>query len=208
MRELLVATRSRHKMVEIRKILSGVPDLRVLDLDAVEVPRSEDEDELEPYDTFEANARSKAAYFRRLTDLPTVADDSGLEVDALDGAPGVRSKRFAPAGEGLEGRARDRANNDHLVELLSDVPISERTARFVCVAVLDRGGDRVEVFRGETEGLILDRPRGTGGFGYDPHFFHRELGRTFAEMSREEKNRLSHRGRAFRALAGHLESRR
>lgn len=208
MRELLVATRSRHKMVEIRKILSDVPDLRVLGLDAAEVPRSEEEDELEPYDTFEANARSKAAYFRRLTELPTVADDSGLEVDALDGAPGVRSKRFAPAGEGLEGRARDRANNEHLVKLLADVPVSERTARFVCVAVLDRGDDRVEVFRGETEGLILDRPRGAGGFGYDPYFFQRELGRTFAEMTREEKNRRSHRGRAFRALARHLESHR
>lgn len=206
MNELLVATRNEHKMVEIRRILADVPDLAVLDLEEAGIPWSEEEEELEPYDTFEANARSKAAHFRRLSGLPTVADDSGLEVDALDGAPGVHSKRFSPEGEDLEGRARDRANNEHLVELLREIPISERTARYVCVAALDRDPDDVDVFRGEAPGLILDRPRGTGGFGYDPYFFDQELGRTFAEISREEKNRRSHRGRAFRALASYLKA--
>jgi len=206
MRELVVATRSGHKMVEIRRILADLhlQGLRLLDLEGAGVPPSPDEEGLEPYDTFEANARSKARYFRAQTGLPTVADDSGLEVDALDGAPGVRSKRFA-ADRGLEGEERDRANNEHLLDRLGDISIPDRTARFVCVAVLDRGGEEVQVFRGEAPGLILERPRGEGGFGYDPLFYDPELGKTFAESSREEKNQRSHRGRAFRALGKYLE---
>lgn len=197
---VVLATRSAHKLFEIRRILADVPDLLVVDLEGLAVAPAPEEEDLEPYDTFEANARSKAAYFQQKTGRPTVADDSGLVVDALDGAPGVRSKRFAP-DEGLEGEERDRRNNEHLLERLEGVPLEERTARYVCVAVLDRGGGEVEVFRGEAPGLILDRPRGEGGFGYDPLFFDRELGKTFAEISRDEKNRRSHRGKAFRALA-------
>lgn len=204
MSELLVATRSGHKMVEIRRILADHTDVRVLDLEAAGIPWSEEEEGLEPYDTFEANARSKAAYFREKSGRPTVADDSGLEVDALDGAPGVRSKRFAPDGD-LEGEARDRANNEHLLRLLGDAPLATRTARYVCVAVLDRGEAGTEVFRGEAPGLILGRPRGRGGFGYDPLFYDPAVGKTFAELSREEKNERSHRGKAFRALARYLE---
>lgn len=204
---LLVATRSRHKLVEIRRILADVPRLEVLDLEAAGIPRSEDEEGLEPYETFEENARSKAGYFRRKSGVATVADDSGLVVDAVDGAPGVRSKRFAP-GNDLTGEERDRANNEHLVQLLADVPLEERTARFVCVAALDLGDERVEFFRGEAPGLILDRPRGRGGFGYDPYFYDRELGKTFAELSPREKNRRSHRGRAFRELATFLQRER
>ncbi|NIP59513.1 MAG: non-canonical purine NTP pyrophosphatase, partial [Gemmatimonadetes bacterium] len=163
MSELLVATRSGHKMVEIRRILAGRTEVRVLDLGAAGIPWTEEEEGLEPYDTFEANARSKAAFFREKSGRPTVADDSGLEVDALDGAPGVRSKRFAPDGD-LEGEARDRANNEHLLRLLGDRPLAARTARYVCVAVLDRGDGGTAVFRGEAPGLILGRPRGRGGF--------------------------------------------
>lgn len=216
--KLLVATRSAHKMIEIRRILAAVPDLELVDPDAVGIPWTEEEEGLEPYDTFEENAASKARYFRERSGLPTVADDSGLVVDALDGAPGVRSKRFAPVPEGVDpqeedGEVQDRRNNEHLLERLADVPLPERTARYVCVAVLDEGsgaegGDETLTrFRGEAEGLILARPKGWEGFGYDPLFHDPVLGKTFAEISREEKNARSHRGKAFRALADHLRTR-
>jgi XTP/dITP diphosphohydrolase len=201
--DLVVATRSRDKMAEIRRILSGVPGLRVLDLDEAGVPYEEAEEALEPFDSFEANARSKALHFHRKTGLPTVADDSGLAVDSLGGAPGVYSKRFAP-GEGLDGLARDQANNRHLLDLLRGTEGEERSARYVCVAVLVGAADEHLVFRGEAPGRILEGPRGTGGFGYDPLFFDPELDRTFAEISQDEKNARSHRGRAFRALAARL----
>lgn len=190
-------------MREIRRILADVPELEVLDLVEAGVPYEVEEEGLEPYETFEENARSKALWFRDKTGLPTVADDSGLEVDALDGAPGVRSKRFAP-DRGLEGQERDDANNRWLVERLDGIPADERTARYVCVAVLvdDEGGEVVT--RGEAPGLIVDRPRGDGGFGYDPHFHDPGLDRTFAQISADEKNARSHRGRAFRALAERL----
>ncbi len=204
--DLVVATRSADKMREIRRILAVVPGVRVLDLDEAGVARESAEDDLEPYDTFEENARSKAEYFHAKTGLPTVADDSGLEVDALGGAPGVRSKRFAP-GEGTRGKARDEANNRHLLALLDGLPPEERGARYVCVAVLvGVEGDPV-VCRGEAGGRILEAPRGDGGFGYDPLFFDPVLGRGFAEITREAKNARSHRGAAFRALAGRLATR-
>jgi XTP/dITP diphosphohydrolase len=199
--ELVVATRSAHKMVEIRRILAAVPGLTVRDLDEAGVAYDPAEEELEPYATFEENARSKAQYYQRLTGLPTVADDSGLEVDALDGAPGVHSKRFAP-DEGLEGEERDEANNQHLLRLLGDRPHEERGARYVCVAVLvDAPAGPARVFRGEAPGVILREYRGEGGFGYDPLFFDPELDRTFAEVDRDRKNARSHRGEAFRKLA-------
>jgi XTP/dITP diphosphohydrolase len=202
--DLVLATRSTHKMQEIRKILGTVPNLRVLDLTEAGVLYAAAEEDLEPHDTFEENAASKAAYFQRLTGLPTVADDSGIEIDLLGGAPGVRSKRFAP-DRGLEGVALDQANNEHLLALLGDAPLAERTARYVCVAVLDRGDpDDVTIVRGEAPGRILNAPRGSGGFGYDPLFLDDELGQTFAEIAPEEKNARSHRGKAFRALAALL----
>ncbi len=204
-KRVVLATRSAHKLFEIRRILADVPELLVVDLEGLAIPPAPEEEDLEPFDSFEENARSKAAYFQQKTGRPTVADDSGLVVDALDGAPGVRSKRFAPE-EGLEGEERDRRNNEYLLERLEGVPREERTARYVCVAVLDGGDGDTEVFRGEAEGLILDRPKGEGGFGYDPLFYDRELGKTFAEISREEKNRRSHRGKAFRALADHFRN--
>jgi XTP/dITP diphosphohydrolase len=197
--KLVVATRSAHKMAEIRQILTGVEGLEVLDLDEAGVTPSPDEDHLEPHDTFEENACSKAEYFHRLTGLPTVADDSGLEVDALRGEPGVRSKRFAPA-EGLDGQERDAANNQYLLTLLHDVPHEERTARYVCVACLVVEGEEPRAFRGEASGLVISEPRGTGGFGYDPHVLDPALGCTYAEMAADEKNRRSHRGEAFRKL--------
>jgi XTP/dITP diphosphohydrolase len=207
-RRLLVASRSTGKIAEIRRILSEVPDLELLDLDEAGIPPSPDEAALEPYDTFEENARSKAEHFHRISGLPTVADDSGIEVDALGGAPGVRSKRFAPGGaEAFPGAGgQDAANNAYLVERLKDVPARSRTARYVCVAVLLDGAGPPWVARGEAEGVIVDEPRGRGGFGYDPHVLVPELDRTFAELSAAEKDERSHRGAAFRALAGTLRA--
>ncbi|MFO8174988.1 MAG: non-canonical purine NTP pyrophosphatase [Longimicrobiales bacterium] len=201
---LIVATRSQHKMKEIRKILAHLPELEISDLDAAGVDYDPLEEELEPFDTFEENAVSKAMYFFQKTGLPTVADDSGLMVDALQGGPGVRTKRFAP-GEGIEGEARDKANNAYLLDRLSGVPESQRGARYVCVAALVGAEEAPRTFRGEAPGRVLTAPRGDGGFGYDPIILDETSGRSFAELSAEEKNERSHRGRAFRALGHHLK---
>jgi len=204
--KLLVATRSAHKMKEIREILAPVDGLEALSLDDAGIEYLPGEEELEPFETFEENARSKAVYFCARSGLPTVADDSGLEVDALDGRPGVRTKRFAP-GDDLEGVDRDRANNAYLLELLIGKSLSERGARYVCVAALAWSPDSVEIFRGEAPGIVLEEPRGGGGFGYDPIILDERSGRSFAELTREEKNERSHRGRAFRALGRTLAER-
>ena len=196
---LVVATRSEHKMREIREILYDMPTLELINLDDAGVAYSPEEESLEPYDTFEENASSKARYFQRKTGLPTVADDSGLEVDALNGAPGVRTKRFAP-GDDLEGEARDQANNAYLLSRLRGEPPEARGARYVCVAALAWDPGRVDVYRGEAPGTVLEEPRGFRGFGYDPIILDEASGKSFAELSPEEKNARSHRGRAFRAL--------
>jgi len=196
---LVVATRSRDKMREIRQILSDVNSIELLSLEEAGVPYSPEEEALEPFGTFEENAKSKASYYRAKTGLPTVAEDSGLEVDALGGKPGVRTKRFAPGG--LEGKERDEANNAHLLELMVGVPQEERTARYVCVAALALTPDRVECFRGEAPGRVLEKPKGASGFGYDPVMFHDESDRSYAELTPQEKNALSHRGKAFRLMA-------
>jgi XTP/dITP diphosphohydrolase len=203
---VVVATRSAHKLREIRQLLRSVPGVVLIDLNDAGVAESTDEDSIERFGTFEENARAKAEYFARRTGLPTIADDSGIEVDALGGAPGVRSKRYAAAPEELPGEERDRANLLHLLDALGDRALPERRGRYVCVAALDLGdGSGTTLFRGEVEGLVLDRPRGFGGFGYDPVFFHPGSGRTFAELSPDEKDQVSHRGEAFRALAEGLE---
>lgn len=208
---LLVATRSAGKMREIRRILGTVEGLEVLDLDQAGIPWDSAEDDLEPFDTFEENALSKARWFHARSGLPTVADDSGISVDALGGAPGVRSKRFAPDagvdGDGLEGQALDDANNRHLVRSLAGIPAAQRTARYVCVAALVEEGSEPVFLRGEARGVVVDEPRGDGGFGYDPFVFDPEVAKTFAEMTPEEKDARSHRGAAFRALARVLADR-
>jgi XTP/dITP diphosphohydrolase len=202
--KLLAATRSRGKQPEIRRILepAGVEVVFPDDLGLWESPV---EDTLEVAESFEGNARRKAEHFARLAGLPTVADDSGLEVFALGGAPGVRSRRFA----GLEGsgEAVDAANNTELLRRLLGAPEARRRARYRCVLVYLRDAGAVPaVFEGACGGRILDAPRGEGGFGYDPLFFSDELGRTFAEAAPEEKDAVSHRGRALRALAEALRA--
>ena len=202
--KILVATRSPHKLREIREILGSVDGIELVGLDEAGIESTPEEADLEPHATFLENAIAKARYFHRLSGMPTLADDSGLEVDALAGAPGVRSKRFAPAS-GLDGLARDRANNRHLVERLRGTPPEKRRARYVCEAVL-KSVDEEWSFRGEAPGVILESEKGEGGFGYDPLFYDPEIGTTFACIDREQKNARSHRGKAFRALAKHLQN--
>jgi XTP/dITP diphosphohydrolase len=200
---LLIATRSGGKLRELRELFRGA-DIPVIDLGEAGVPPSEVEDELESADTFEENALLKARYFSARTGRPVIADDSGLEVVALGGMPGVRSKRWSGRAD-LSGVELDEANNARLQEALAGLP--SRAARYVCVAAYV-DGVREMTFRGTTSGTILDRPRGAGGFGYDPYFLSDELGMSFGEASVEEKERVSHRGRAFRALLGAVPARR
>ena len=194
---LLVATRSRGKQAEFRRLLAPL-DAEVVFPDDLGLTTDPAEDHLERFDTFEANARAKAEYFARRSGLSSLADDSGLEVDALGGAPGVHSKRFA----GLEGADHEvtAANNAELLRRLGGVPAAGRTARYRCVLVLARPGASELVAEGVTEGLILEAPAGGEGFGYDPLFWSADLGVSFGIASAEEKGRVSHRGRAVEAL--------
>ena len=150
--------------------------------------------------TFEANARKKAeSYSRYVAGEIVLADDSGLEVDALGGAPGVHSARYAAEAPHLASiNCDDAANNARLLRELKRVPPEKRTARFVCVIAAARDGLTLEVFRGQADGMILDATQGSNGFGYDPLFYFPEIQKTFAELSAEEKSRYSHRGAAFR----------
>ena len=198
--KLLVATRNRHKLDEIRQILA-LPGMTLLAAD--EVPGLP-EDVVEDAETFEGNALKKARELCRASGLWTLADDSGLEVDALSGAPGVRSARFA-ADSGLTDSpdANDNTdvwNNMVLLQRMTTVPLAERTARYRCVLVTALDGVAMHTSEGTVEGVILDAPRGTGGFGYDPLFYVPELDRTMAEIDLETKLSISHRGRAFKAL--------
>ena len=196
--KLLVATRSRGKQREMARALEGAGH-EVLFPDDAGIHESALEESLELGETFEANARSKAEYFARRSGLPTVADDSGLEVFSLGGAPGVRSKRWA----GAAGSAAeiDAANNLELRRRLLGADEIRRRARYRCVLVLLRTPDALpEGFEGSCTGLIVTEPRGTGGFGYDPWFLSDDLGKTFAEATADEKAAVSHRGRALAQL--------
>lgn len=199
---LLLGTRNAGKLAEAHAIL-GPLGFEMLAPDEAGVPLQPQEDLLESADTFEGNARHKAEYFARLSGLPTVADDSGLEVIALGGAPGVRSRRWA----GAEGPADqvDAANNRELLRRLLGAPEARRRARYRCVvAYVDRAGAVPRIFEGSCAGSILTEARGTGGFGYDPLFLSDDLGVSFGEATPEAKNGVSHRGRALRALAASL----
>lgn len=160
---------------------------------------------VEDGETFEANARKKAEeYSRAAPGKVVLADDSGLEVDALGGAPGVHSARYAAPDllnkepHAANSNTDDEANNARVLRELTGVSAEKRTARFVCVLAAARDGRTLATFRGTAEGVILNDPRGKNGFGYDPLFYFPSIGRTFAELSAEEKSRYSHRGAAFR----------
>lgn len=199
MKHILIATSNPGKLRDFAGAAAG------FDLEVRGIPNfAHFPPVVEDGSTFEANARKKAeAYSRYAPGEIVLADDSGLEVDALGGTPGVHSARYAAevphrANENTD----DEANNGCLLRELRSVPREKRTARFVCVIAAARDGKTLEMFRGQAEGIILDAPRGTNGFGYDPLFFFPEIGKTFAELSAEEKANFSHRGAAFRqALA-------
>ena len=155
--------------------------------------------------TFEANACKKAeGYSRFVPGEMVVADDSGLEIDALNGAPGVHSARYAAPDlhdkepHETDANTDDEANNARVLRELKDVPSERRTSRFVCVLAAARDGKTLATFRGTAEGIILDSPRGSNGFGYDPLFYFPQIGKTFAELTAEEKSEYSHRGAALR----------
>lgn len=186
------ASRNRHKVVQVAELL---PDVDLLTVDDV-APSLVLE---EPFDTFTENALMKARTVYLATGLPAIADDSGIEVDALGGAPGVRSARYA--GEA----ATDAENNRKLVENLRDVPYEERTCRYRCVAAYVGPLGAEITAEGSCEGRIVLEGRGTLGFGYDPHVIPEGETRTMGEIPLEEKLAFSHRGRAFRQLAKLLE---
>jgi XTP/dITP diphosphohydrolase len=187
--QLLVASRNPGKVAEIKELLAGL-DFDILDLSRFpEIPGVE-----ESGATFVENAILKARYYHERTGLLVIADDSGLEVDALGGKPGVHSARYA--GE----NASDADRVIKLLRALNDVPDEQRTARFVCVVALVGPGNLRVTFTGLCEGRIRREPIGQGGFGYDPIFEYPPLGKTFAQLSRAEKSAVSHRGRALRQL--------
>ncbi len=191
--KLAVATRNRHKLREIEPLFRDTP-IRLVDLADLGVEKKPEEDGLEQFPSFARNAMAKAQYFFDRTGLTMMAEDSGIRVDALDGEPGPLSKRYAPPEMQAEYGV-DRANNLHLLRRLRDVPDDQRTAHFHC-AVAIVSADESRVFGGRVDGVILRDPRGEGGFGYDPLFYFPERGLTTAELSVEEKNQISHRGKA------------
>lgn len=194
MKRFVLATRNTDKVSEIQKIMN----LNITLLGISSFPEASDV--IEDGQTLYENALKKARAAFGVTGLPSIADDTGLEVDALNGQPGVRSSRFA--GE----HVTYADNNRKLMRLLQDVPEEKRTARFRCVTCLV-DGDHAHCEEGISEGLIIPELRGNGGFGYDPLFFVPELNKTFAELSLEEKNACSHRGKAFRAMAAYMQKR-
>ena len=191
---ILVATTNQGKLREVRAVLAGLP-VRLTGLD--EHPRWPVA--VEDGDTFEANAVIKAQHYAALYGGYVLADDSGLEVDALSGAPGLRSARYA--GED----ANAQANNAKLTEALRDVPVERRTARFRCAVALVSGSRVLATAHGTFEGVIVDTPAGKNGFGYDPHFFVLDHNLTVAQLSPETKNRISHRGQALRNIRPAIE---
>jgi XTP/dITP diphosphohydrolase len=196
------ATRNKGKLVELRQLLPGID---VIDIEeAARRAGRELPETIEDAPTFVGNATKKAREVSAATGLPALADDSGLEVDALGGSPGVYSARYA----GVAGHAADAANNAKLLTALAGVPPDKRTARFrASLALADVEGplgDDVITADGVCDGIILDAPRGTGGFGYDPLFLFPELGQTFAELGVGTKGDLSHRARAMRAIKPRL----
>jgi XTP/dITP diphosphohydrolase len=205
-RRLLIATRSRHKLRELRELLELPADVELVSPDDVGNP---DEPE-ETGETFETNARLKARFYARLSGLPTLADDSGLEVDALGGGPGVRTRRYAGPS------ATDEDNNARLLRELAGLPPDRRGARYVCVLALalpdapgPRGGLGTVIRRGTCRGRIATAPKGAGGFGYDPIFepwSEPPGGQTLGEWSAAAKHAISHRSRAAARMRPVLRS--
>ena len=191
--EIILATNNAHKLKEVREILSphkivvyGLNDLNL-----------KPEDVEENADTYQGNALIKARSVQKLTTMPIIADDSGLEILAMDNKPGLKSARFAS----------DCGGHDKAIQTILDYlkDKEDRSARFICDIILLNEGDKPLLFEGIVPGHIADKPFGEGGFGYDPIFVCDELGKTYAEMSQEEKNKVSHRGKALKKLLTYLK---
>jgi len=195
--EIVLATRNKKKVEEIRRIFADMP-LTILSLsDYPQCPETEEDQE-----TFEGNAKKKAVEVCTCTGKTALADDSGLQVDALGGAPGVYSARYA----GVSGDGMDAKNCEKLLREMQNTPDDKRTARFVCCMALAYPDGDVITFVGYAEGRINRKPRGNSGFGYDPVFVPEGETATFAEMSGKKKDQLSHRGKALEKLAEFLRS--
>lgn len=190
--KIFLATGNKHKIDEIKTIFANVKDVEILSIkDGIEIPEV-----VEDGDTFEANSAKKALEIAKFTGMITIADDSGLCVDALGGAPGVYSARYS--GE----NATDESNNAKLMEVMKDE--KNRKCHFVSVITLGKPDGRAYSFRGEIEGELLCEPKGKDGFGYDPYFYVAEYGKSLAEMP-EIKNRISHRANALKKLEKELD---
>jgi XTP/dITP diphosphohydrolase len=201
-RAWVLATRNAGKLRELRALFAG-EGIAVIGLDEAGIAPSTSEEGVECYDSFEENALAKARYFRlRASGYAVIADDSGLEVAALGNAPGVHSRRWSGRAD-LSGAALEQANNALLVQRMRT--LHDRRARFVCAAAFS-ADDREVVAIGEIEGMIVDTPSGREGFGYDPYFHATELGATLGVAALDAKERVSHRGRAFRALLARLRA--
>ena len=200
MKQLVIASNNPGKLREIREIVAPL-GIDIVPQSAHGVPEAE-----EPHATFIENALAKARHACRWTGLPALADDSGICVEALDGAPGVRSARYAEGADAPARLAQDERNNRKLLEMLENV--DARGAHYYCVLVLVRRPDDPQPLIAEAEwrGVVLRAPRGSGGFGYDPLFLLPELGVTAAELASEAKNRVSHRGQALALLAEKLRA--
>jgi XTP/dITP diphosphohydrolase len=185
MRKLLLATNNKGKLQEYQALLKGIP-YRIVTLSECGITTEVDE----TGSSYKENAALKAATFAKESGLLTLADDSGLEVDALGGEPGIYSARYA--GDG----ANDNIRNGFILYKLTGVPEKKRTARFVCVIAIATPDGKVQFCEGERRGLITENPRGVHGHGYDPVFYMPDMGKTMAELTLEEKNQVSHRARA------------
>ena len=194
-KDLVLATTNKNKLEEIRHVMAGLP-YRLLSLSDLNI----DIEIVEDGETFEANATKKAATIRDICGLTTIADDSGLVIDHLNGEPGVDSALYL----GVNASYQERF--DHILSSMADVHGAGRSARFVCVMAIAPVGGEVELVRAEVEGLIFNEPRGSMGHGYDPIFYFPKLNKTFAELSMEEKNEHSHRGLAMAMALQKLKS--
>lgn len=194
---IIVATQNKHKVEEIHAITKQF-GMEVMSRGEAGIP---DFDIVEDGDTFEANSEIKARVIMEYSGKVTIADDSGIVVDALDGAPGIYSARFA----GVDGERADEENNDKLLKLLKDVPMEQRTAKFVSVITMLYPDGKKIVARGECPGHIIYEEKGNGGFGYDPLFVPQGFTKTYAELTAEEKNKVSHRAKALIELKKKLK---
>ena len=194
--KLVIATKNNNKIREIRDRFESFPEIELLSL----MDFSDPPDVVEDGSTFMENALKKARQITAFTGLPSLADDSGLEIDALGGEPGVHSARYA------RGNATDKDRNHLVLDKLRDVPEEERGARFVCVIALSLPHKTEYTVRGECEGIISFKMLGEEGFGYDPIFYLPDFGKTMAQLTLSEKNRISHRGRALEQIEIRLKN--